>query len=132
MGQRVVRVNELLKREISHVLHTRFQSESVAITITDVEVTPNLRKATVYYSVVLDNPLERENIHRFLRRNSNLIRHQVGQVIVLKYLPHLEFLQDCSSERGMQINKLIDELGLEGEAVPEKDSGPEQEESRDV
>ena len=52
MGQRVVRVNELVNREISDVLHTRFQTEAVYITITEVEVSPDLRHARVYYSVI--------------------------------------------------------------------------------
>lgn len=116
MGQRVVRVNELLKREISHVLHTRFQQETVAVTITGVDVTPNLRKATVYYSIVEPDAAARVRIERFMRRNAALVGQFVGQSVVLKYLPRLEFALDEANERGSRLNELMDSLGLEGEA----------------
>ena len=58
MGQRVVRVNELVKREISHVLHTRHRAESVHISILGVDVSPNLRKAKVFAAVVREIPVE--------------------------------------------------------------------------
>lgn len=112
MGQRVVRVNELLKREISRVLHTRYQSEAVAITILDVEVAPNLRSAKVFYSTVGDHGTRRR-AEVFLQRRRADIQQAVGGVIVLKYLPQLEFLYDPSVERGARLNALLDELDLE-------------------
>ena len=47
MGQRMARVSELVKREISEILHTRYQSESVYITVTGVTVSADLRNARV-------------------------------------------------------------------------------------
>jgi ribosome-binding factor A len=114
MGQRVVRVNELVKREISQVLHTRYQSEAVYITITDVVVAPNLRNAKVYYSVVGDEA-QSCNAGRFFAREKREIRTQIGKVIVLKYLPVLEFIEDSSTERGAYINSVMDDMGLVGE-----------------
>jgi ribosome-binding factor A len=54
MSNRLLRVNELLQREISSYLRRKHGSESVSITITSVEVTGDLREAKVYYSVVGD------------------------------------------------------------------------------
>ena len=54
MSNRLLRVNELMQREISAHLRRKHASESVAITITSVEVTGDLREAKVYYSVVGD------------------------------------------------------------------------------
>lgn len=114
MSQRVVRVNELLKREISHVLHTRYQAESVQITILSVITSPNLRKAHVRYATHGDN-LARVEAERFFNRHGESIRREAGKVIRLKYLPHLTFIYDEGAEAGAQINQLLDELGLEGE-----------------
>lgn len=117
MGQRVVRVNELLKREISHVLHTRHQSEAVHISILGVDVSPNLRKAKVFFATHGD-AAKREWAERFFSRRHESIRREVGKAVRLKYLPHLEFTYDMGADHGEHLNKLLDELGLEGDPPP--------------
>lgn len=112
MGQRVVRVNELMKREVSQVLHTRYQAESVGITILDVQVSPNLRRARVFFST-LGGEREREKAEAFFRRHGSGIQREVSRSVVLKYLPQLEFHYDPSAERGARLNALLDELDLE-------------------
>ncbi len=114
MSQRVIRVNELLKREISHVLHTRYQAESVQVTILAVDTYPNLRKAIVRYATHGDNQA-RVSAEQFFDRHGETIRREAGKVIRLKYLPHLTFIYDEGAEAGAYINQLLDELGLEGE-----------------
>lgn len=109
MPQRSVRVNELIKREISHVLHTRFQSESVAITITDVDISPDLRNGRVYYSVIGDED-QIANAGKFLKRNATEIKHYVSKVVTLKYTPKLKFYYDSSIERGTRMMDILDEL----------------------
>jgi ribosome-binding factor A len=118
MGQRVVRVNELVKREISHILHTRHQAESVEISILAVDVSPNLRSAKVFFATHGD-PSIRERAERFFSRHHESIRREMGKTVRLKYLPHLEFIYDKGADYSEQLNQLLDELGLEGESVPE-------------
>ncbi len=114
MSQRGVRVNELIKREISDILHTRFRGEAVYITIFDVEVAPNLRHARVFFSVLGDEARVRES-QAWLDRKRDEIRHQLSKRVVLKYLPHLEFLHDTSIERGMDLIDLMDRVEEEEE-----------------
>ena len=110
----MVRVSELVKREISDILHTRYQAESVYITITGVEVSADLRHARVYYSV-LGGEEEVCRGREFLDREVREIRRNLGRRVVLKYLPALNFIYDVSIERGIHLNALIDQLGLEEE-----------------
>ena len=117
MGQRVVRVNELLKREISHVLHTRHQAEAVDISILGVDVAPNLRQAKVFFATHGD-PGKRQWAERFLARHHESIRREVGKSVRLKYLPHLEFVYDLGADYSEHLNKLLDDLGLEGDPQP--------------
>lgn len=112
MSQRNVRVNELLKREISEVLHTRYQAETVAITIVSVDVSPDHRKAHVFFSVFGGDDQSHAAI-RWLTKHQREIRHQVGKKITLKFLPHLQFHYDPSIQRGNQILDLLDELDEE-------------------
>lgn len=123
MGQRVVRVNELLKREISLVLHTRFQAEAVAITILDVETAPSLRKARVFYSTVGDDDVRRR-AEGFFRQRGGFIQQEVARKIVLKFFPHLEFVYDPAGERGARLNALLDELGLDESNPPPPPDAP--------
>ena len=52
---RNIRVNELLRQELSLILHTRFKGETVAVTLTEVDVAPDHRTAHVYYTVIGDD-----------------------------------------------------------------------------
>ena len=52
MGERKIRVGELVKREISRIIHERWRSESVKITLTEADVSPDLKRARIYYSVL--------------------------------------------------------------------------------
>jgi ribosome-binding factor A len=117
MGQRVVRVNELLKREISQVLHTRHRAESVHISILAVDVAPNLRSAKVFYATHGDAD-RRHAAERFFARHHESIRREAGEAVTLKYLPHLDFVYDTGADYGERLNQLLDDLGLEGEVTP--------------
>ena len=109
MGERKIRVGELIKREISMALHGRWRAESVAITITEVDISADLKKAIVYYSVLGS----RENVAKagkFLISVRNEIRRIVGKNVVIKDTPELKFVYDPSVERGMKILEVIDEI----------------------
>ncbi len=106
---RVVRINELIKREISDILHTRYRDVAVRITISGVDTAPNLQNATVYYGVI-GEVKDRADARRFFAREGEEIRMQLSKRIVLKYLPHLAFSFDDSLERGARLNELMDSL----------------------
>lgn len=112
MSQRNIRVNELIKREVSEILHTRYQAESVYITITRVDVSPDHRKAHVFFSVIGGEDRVRTALH-WLTKHQKEIRRQVGKRIVLKFLPHLQFHHDPTIEEGDQVLDLLNELDEE-------------------
>lgn len=114
MSQRIIRVNELIKREISELLHTRYQAEATLITIMEVDTSPDLRNAKVYYSVFGDTLAEAKARRFFLKRTSD-IRSMVARKVILKYLPNLEFIYDPSIRRGMEITQILDELDIPDE-----------------
>lgn len=120
MGQRQLRVNELIKREISETLHTTYKQQSVYITITRVDVAPDLRQARVYFSVIGDD-LKMRECTQFLRKNSEQIRRLVGKHVVLKYLPHLQFFPDTTTAEAMYLTDKIDELTQDLDEVNEEE-----------
>ncbi|MEM9227670.1 MAG: 30S ribosome-binding factor RbfA, partial [Verrucomicrobiota bacterium] len=98
MSNRGIRVNELVKREISDILHTLYQGDTVKLTITEVAVSSDLRNARVYYSVLGDEG-DVYLAEKFFAARHRDIRAELSKRIVLKYLPQLKFFQDDSIER---------------------------------
>jgi ribosome-binding factor A len=109
MSNRTVRINELVQRELSEILRRRYQSEAVALTITEVRVAPDLRDAQVYVSVV-GSEEEAVDRMRWLRRQAPAIREELGRRIVLKYLPKFDYRLDKSAARSVRILQILDEI----------------------
>ncbi len=110
MSNRNVRVSELLKREVSDILHTRYQKETVAITVTAVDVSPDHSNAKVYYSFLVRDD-GHWNAQGFLDRIAGKVRFELGKRIVLKRLPALSFVFDERIAQGNRINEIIDGFG---------------------
>ena len=109
MSLRLARVNELVKREIGIFLRRRYRSESVCWTITGVDVSADLRTATVAYSVIGDELNAREAQH-FFRKHAGEIRKEVSSKVILKYSPKLSFVRDLGIERGNRVMEILDDL----------------------
>ena len=123
MSNRTVRVNELVQRELSAILRQRYQSETVAVTITEVRVAPDLRDARVFISVVGDEELAQQKL-RWIRAKATAIRQEIGRRIILKFLPKFEYRLDESTERSTRMQRLLDEIKPGGEAAPAAGTGP--------
>lgn len=111
MSNRLLRVNQLMQREISAYLHKRYSSETVSITITSVEVTGDLREAKVYYSVLGDE-VAATKAGKFLVRKLREIREVVAKNVVLRQVPLLAFVHDDHAPRTLRIETLLAEIDL--------------------
>lgn len=109
MSNRTLRVNELVQREISDILRKRYQVEAVAITVSGVRVSPDLRDARVFVSIVGSEEFAETKL-RWLRTKAIEIREEVSRRIVLKYLPKFEYYLDESAIRGARILEVLDEI----------------------
>jgi ribosome-binding factor A len=120
MSLRLARVNELIKREVGNFLRRRYRSESVCWTITDVDVSADLRNGVVAYSVIGDDLKARE-AQQFFRKHTGEIRKEVSKHVILKYSPKLTFTQDFGIERGNRVMEILDDLeSAESESSPEE------------
>ena len=110
MSQRAQRVGELIHKEISALLIKGLKDPRVGfITITGVEVTPDLHLARVYYSVIGDDEARRRTAAG-LKSSQSFIRHQLGSRLQMKYSPDLLFQDDESVEYGNRIESLLKEI----------------------
>ena len=109
MSERISRINELLLREISVQLRKYYSTKAVRITISSVDVSPDLRIANIYYSV-LGGEEDKEFSKNFLKEIRGDLQSKVSRNIILKYFPKFYFFYDGSMERGSNIINLLNEL----------------------
>lgn len=118
--RRIDRVDELLKEEIATILPGLRDPGVGFVTVMDVEVSPDLRHAQVYVSVLGDEE-EKAASMEALERAAGYVRSRVGEAVTLKYLPKLQFRLDRTIERAARIDSLIDEMRAD---VEEADGEP--------
>jgi len=118
MSNRTLRVNELIQRELSAILRQRYQSEAVAVTLTEVRVAPDLRDARVFVSIVGDDDTVEAKL-RWLRHHAPELRNELGRRIVLKYMPRFTYVLDQSAIRGSRILSLLDQVEPPAPPAPE-------------
>ena len=105
------RVGDLLRDELSLILSREMGDPRVRlISVTAVEMSPDLRLAKVYLSPV-DPAADVGEIIRVLERAERFLRAQLGRrKLGLRHLPDLRFLHDDSIERGSRIDRILREL----------------------
>ncbi len=119
MSNRLLRVNELLKRELSVYIGREFVFSGVLVSVHAVEVAPNLRKAEVYVGVIGDQNELKEVIKK-LNHKRVAMQSYIGKRVTMKYTPVLEFHADDSIERGVRVLALLEDIAEEEKALPEK------------
>ncbi len=116
MSTRTLRVNELIHREIGAILRKHYQSEAVTITITGVEVSPDLHEGKVFVAVTGDDE-HIENRFNWIRHHARAIRHELARNLVLKQMPLLKYELDTVTERGNRVLDLLDQIAAEEKAA---------------
>jgi ribosome-binding factor A len=107
---RLEKVNAELKREISEIIQYDLKDPRLGfITITNVEVTPDLRYARVYYSV-LGSVQEEAKAEQGLASSAGYVRRLIGQKMKMRYTPELIFKIDKSAEYSVKIFKQLEEI----------------------
>ena len=109
MSQRTARLDELLREEISEVIRREVDDPRIGfVTVTDVEVSPDLRHATVWVSVIANTDEKRLTL-RALARAMPFVRQRLGR-LRLKRIPELHVKEDVTAARGTRLLRILDEL----------------------
>jgi ribosome-binding factor A len=111
-GARLRRVNEAVRQVLSDAITQDLKDPRVGfVTVTAVDVSPDLRHARVYVSVLGDDSAKEGSLDG-LRAAHGYLQRRIAGELRLKHTPTLNFAIDDSIERGMRISELIDrELG---------------------
>ena len=118
-SNRLGRIDEELKKEISNIITYNLKNPSITgmISVTRVKITPDLRYAQVYVSI-LNSKNVKETLAA-LKKSSGFVRTEVAKRINLRITPEIIFVLDDSMEYGERINKILKEILPQ---KPDKDS----------
>jgi ribosome-binding factor A len=116
-SQRILRVQNLLRSEISTIFQRRLKDPRVnMVTITEVDADPDLKHARVFISVYGGADAEAETLAG-LRSASGFIRRELMKVLHLRPMPLLEFEVDDTLERAAHTLDLLDQITHEQEDI---------------
>lgn len=110
MTLRTDRVASLIREEIGTLLSRRYQaSEFGLVTVTDVQVTPDLRIARVYVSIMGTDERKKATLKQ-LELDKKSIRSFLGSHIRIKFTPEIQFHLDETMDRVDKINRIIAQI----------------------
>ena len=111
MSRRTDRVNGLLRQEISGVLATEIKDHRLPalVSVTKVEVSPDLRGAKVFVSVLGDDS-EKAVALKVLLSATGFIHRILRKKLNLRSVPILEFRLDESIEKDIEFQKLLSQM----------------------
>jgi ribosome-binding factor A len=110
------RVNESVRAVIADGVGALKDPRIGMVTITGVDVTPDLREARVYVSVLGTERKRRETLAG-LASAHGVLQARINRELNLRRTPTLTFAYDDSVEQGVRMTQLIDELAAE---LPER------------
>ena len=113
MSQRPTRVGEQIREDLTELIAREVHDPGIGfITITSVQVTPDLQQARVRYTTLGDEKARRET-GRALARAMPFLRRQLGRRLRLRRIPELQFFYDESIERHDRIERILQEIQQE-------------------
>ncbi|MEX0665615.1 MAG: 30S ribosome-binding factor RbfA [Acidimicrobiia bacterium] len=104
---RTLRINEVVREALADDLERLSDPRLSMVTITGVDVSPDLRHATVWYAALGRHD---DDVAVALRSARRRLRATLGRQVRLKYLPELHFREDPAIETGQRVEEIIRDL----------------------
>lgn len=105
------RINSEMMKELANIIRGELKDPRIApmTCVTDVEVAPDLKTCKAYISVLGDEEKRIETL-KGLKSSEGYIKRQIASRLNLRNTPTITFVSDTSTEYGIKMNKLIDEV----------------------
>jgi len=104
------RVAQMVTRHLAMIMRHEVRDPRVtSLTITDVEVTKDLRQAKVFVSNMLDDNEDINDVMQGLDHAGGFLRRKLASVIDMRHCPNLVFSYDDSIKQGAKMSALIDQ-----------------------
>ena len=108
-GKRTDRVGEEFREILAEEIPKLKDPRVGFVTVTGVKVTPDLRHARVFYTVLGEDP-DRKATRAGLVSATGHLRKVIGSQVRLKFLPDLTFHEDDSEQRAGRVEELLQRL----------------------
>jgi ribosome-binding factor A len=122
MSLRLLRVCELIKRELGVIIGREIKFEAPLVSVRAVDITADLKNAHVFISAI-GTPWQKQEALKTLDEKRQHLQHELSRRVILKYTPLLHFQLDESIERGTRVLSLLDEI--EPTLPPDEELGDE-------
>lgn len=110
MSMRTERVASLIKEEVGMLFAREYRDPAYGfITVTEVHVSPDLRIAKIYVSI-MGNPAVRAATLAMLEERKGDVRSFIGARVRLKFTPSVQFFIDETLDRVERIDRLIRQI----------------------
>lgn len=108
-GSRIERVGEEFREILAEEILKLKDPRVGFVTVTGVRVSPDLHRAWVYFTAYGDERAK-AGTRAALRSATTHLRRELGRQVRLKVIPEIELVEDDTSERGAQIDRIIEDL----------------------
>ena len=110
ISRRSQKVASQIKENLSWLIEHKLRDPGKGfVTLTKVRLSPDLKIANVYYSV-LGEPKDRQSTEEALGRAKSYLRYELGIKVKLRFLPELRFFYDDSLDYSDKIARLLSEI----------------------
>lgn len=107
--KRSQRVSDLMREEVADIIMYKLKDPRIGfITVTGVDMTPDLKIARVFVSILEEE--ERENTIEILNAAKTFIRSLLKKRLRMKYVPTIEFRLDASLDYGIKMDTLLKKI----------------------
>lgn len=114
---RTDRLNSEYQREIARILSgplkTRQPDLKGIISVTEADVSPDLKTAKIYVSVLASSEEEKKRTLACLSESAGFVRKELSKVMTSRTVPALKFCEDASMEYGSKMDELLKSLSKE-------------------
>lgn len=114
MKHRLKRVCEVIKRELSEIIARELTFKAALVTVQEADITPDLKHAHVYISV-LGSEVEKKAAITRLHDHRKILQAALAKRVILKYTPQLHFRFDEALERGTRVIDLLNKIDIPDE-----------------
>jgi ribosome-binding factor A len=116
------RIQEMLVHEVSDILRREVKDPRIGfVTVTGAEVSPDLRHARVFITILGSEVQQREGLQG-LQSARRFIRREFGNRADLRVTPEIEFRLDTSIAQGARIFDLLEQAKREDAAEEPEDA----------